>query len=364
MRSIDMNIVVEMVDNIRNGYIRIKQTYSRMGLVGHVSFSNEVMEEALNNYDHQEEPSTKLDAARKIAKAGIDFISNIEKYSPPNIRKELPYEDIKNYSIHLSKYLEFDNDFVEIFSGDDVNNINSKGSHYVEVLKSIADEASKSLNKQARDLKNLVLKSDEKIADLEKDIDNIKKDLEDELVKTRSSYDDVMKEIDFKRNQIDEMLGHASGKVIAGDYEKSASEEKKAADNFRYASLGCMAIGISFLGASLVATLQDDFDWKKSIFRMILAFLISVPAAYLARESAKHRQQQYQHLQTSLDLKAITPYMASLPSDEQHKLKVSIAARIFSAKDFSYVGKDPYPLNTQEIIMALISRIESKEGLK
>lgn len=90
--------------------------------------------------------------------------------------------------------------------------------------------------------------------------------------------------------------------------------------------------------------------------------MLSIPAAYLARESAKHREKQYAHQQTSLDLKAIAPYIASLPQEEQHKIKIEIAGRIFAAKDFNKVDTDSYPININEIIMEIIKKLDIKKS--
>ena len=117
-----------------------------------------------------------------------------------------------------------------------------------------------------------------------------------------------------------------------------------------------MALIVGIAGYSFIESMHQSFDLSNSLLRLGLVFLLSVPAAYLARESTKHRQQQYTHLQTSLDLKAINPYIASLPDEEQHKIKSEIAQRIFAPKDFQSISNESYPINSQEVIMALISK--------
>lgn len=177
-------------------------------------------------------------------------------------------------------------------------------------------------------------------------------------------HNDTLEQLESKKQQIDEILGHVSGRAIAGDFEKSASSEKRMADWLRYESLGCMFLIVCVVSYSFYETTQENFSWDKSLFRIALAFFLSVPAAYLARESAKHREQEYTHLQTSLDLKAITPYISSLPEEEQHKLKISIANRLFAARDFSRFSSDSYPINTQDIIMEIIKKLELKNSAK
>ncbi|GAF52690.1 hypothetical protein [Psychrobacter sp. JCM 18900] len=144
--------------------------------------------------------------------------------------------------------------------------------------------------------------------------------------------------------------------MIVTEYADSADQEKIAADWLRWGSLFCMAIIILIAGYSFWESIHQSFDLSNSLLRLALVFLLSVPAAYLARESTKHRQQQYTHLQTSLDLKAINPYIASLPEEEQHKIKSEIAQRIFAPKDFQSISNESYPINSQEVIMALIAK--------
>lgn len=153
--------------------------------------------------------------------------------------------------------------------------------------------------------------------------------------------------------------------MIAGDYEGSAASEKEAADYLRRGALACMLLIVAILGWALYETTGAVFEWDRFLSKISLVFLLGVPAAYLARESAKHREQQYQHLQTSLDMKAISPFLASMPDEEQHKLKAIIATRIFGGRDFSKVGNDPYPINTHEILMKIIDKVDlstSKPG--
>lgn len=184
--------------------------------------------------------------------------------------------------------------------------------------------------------------------------------VEDKLERTNRVYDETMERLKEKERNINELLGIVTNKKIAGKYEESAAEEKVFADWLRYASIFCMIMIVTVVGYSFWETTTTDFKWENSIFRIVLAFLLSVPAAYLARESAKHREQQYNHLQTSLDLNAIDPYVASLLPEQQSQIKIDIAGRIFAAKDYSKVSQTSYPLNTNELLMALLKKIDFK----
>ena len=181
-----------------------------------------------------------------------------------------------------------------------------------------------------------------------------------ELKKIEELYSSTLKLVEEKQKQIDSLLGFASSGVVVGNYDSNARSEKSMADWLRYASIFCMALVVVVIGYSFWETTQEVFKWQNSIFRISLAFLLSIPSAYLAKESAKHREQYYNHLQTSLDLKTIDPYIASLPISEQHKIKYETANRIFVTRDYSKVGDSSYPINAQEVIMKLIDKFDFK----
>lgn len=208
-------------------------------------------------------------------------------------------------------------------------------------------------------LKKRISDNDVRISELESRIKNIEDEASQEISKISELYQKSLRLVDEKQSQINDILGHVSGRAIAGDYENSAADERTAANWLRWGALLMMALIVLVLGVAIADTIANDFKWPQFLSRVSMVFLLSVPAAYLARESAKHRLQQYQHQQTSLDMKAVAPFLASLPVDEQHRIKAAIASRIFGGKDFSKVGDDPYPINTHELLMEIIKKLDT-----
>lgn len=221
-------------------------------------------------------------------------------------------------------------------------------------LKTIIDNH----NTHDQRIKKALSENESRISLLDASLKIVEDSVTTELEKIKKIYETTLAQLTEKEMQLDDLLSLAAGKVIASDYDKSAIDERKLANYLRWGAIAIMVLIIGIVGYTFYETTAANFKWETSIFRMSLTLLLSIPAAYLARESAKHRAQQYNHLQTALDLKAITPYLASLPEEEQHKLKITMANRIFASKDFSEVGKDPYPLNAQEIIMEFIKKVD------
>ena len=221
-----------------------------------------------------------------------------------------------------------------------------------------ARQLSEELDRQDQKLQTLHKESLERFQTLDTRLSGLDSLAASKIKAMDDAYDDATTALQTKKKEVDDILGLISGNAIAGDYEKSAAAELAMADWLRYASLGCMFLIAGLLGYTFWETTKDTFGWDKSAFRILAAVFLSAPAAYLARESSKHRHQQYAHLQTSLDLKALSPYIASLPDEIQHKIKADVASRVFSGRDFSKMGEDTYPINAQEILLKVIDKVD------
>ncbi|MCK8129940.1 hypothetical protein MTF66_33385 [Pseudoalteromonas sp. 2CM39R] len=224
---------------------------------------------------------------------------------------------------------------------------------------------SKKLDSQLSEYKKVVDKS---FIKFENDMNNVDaaaerefKELNTKIQTIKKSYEATLADLEEKKEQMDEVLGQTANRVMAQDYDSSAVSEKKAANLLRFGSLACMAIIVYIVCYSFYDSTHSGFNWESSIFRTVLVFILSIPAAYLSRESTKHREQQYNYHHTALDLKAITPYIASLPEADQNRIKISIAERIFASRQTNVVQQDSFPLNTQELMMELIKKVDFKK---
>ena len=196
---------------------------------------------------------------------------------------------------------------------------------------------------------------------LRTEIHKIQEDMLAESKKASEISDAATELAKEAQTNIDKLLETTSSKVLLLEYSTTADEEEASANNMRWLSLICMALTATILLFTLYDTLNNELDWKQSIFRMFIAVALSVPAAYLARESAKHRSQQHTSRRIALDLKAVTPYISSLPDADQIKIKSEVASRIFGVHN-NESPSDSYPLNIQELVQALIEKIPTNKN--
>lgn len=272
-------------------------------------------------------------------------------------------EKVHQLIFNVETYLS---DFARI-QGDIQNGNGEKISSSTKELMSEIE----SMQMHQRSYISSIEKNDDRLFELERKINtlivennNLEKLLKEQKTMIEAEFYNSLKYLDDKRKEVDDVVGVIAAKSVAGSYENSASEERSSANWLRGFAILFMVVIVGVIGYTLIESVKPEFSIEVAALRISFALILSIPAAYLARESAKHRQQQYTHLQTSLDLKAITPYIASLPSDTQNRLKEEMASRIFSQKNFDHITKETYPINTHEIVMALIEKFDAKEKFK
>lgn len=211
-------------------------------------------------------------------------------------------------------------------------------------------------------------KSLDEVSDLRRGIEQLKSeisDLQSNMTKEVGKAAKIAEDAEVRSNEIDtqinEILGQNASKILLIDYANTAAAEGKSADLLRRWSLVCMALTGVILCLALYESLNSELDWKQAIFKVFTAIALSVPAAYLARESAKHRSQEHINRRISLDLRAITPYIATLKSEEQNKIKSEVASRIFGMQENGGASSDNYPINFQELAKMIIEKIPTQK---
>lgn len=156
--------------------------------------------------------------------------------------------------------------------------------------------------------------------------------------------DDVTK----KHEDILKLYNIVTGDGIAGGYQSTAVDERKAANAWRRTAMA------SFIAAALWTGLKFwlywceqkttiapiPLDWTAIISATSLTVILLSIAAYAASQSKLHRINQQQMKWFSLEIASLEPYIASLEPEEQRKLKIDLAHRLF-AQDRVTVGKRP-----------------------
>ena len=249
-------------------------------------------------------------------------------------------------------------DFGNSTAESNINSSTAKLSATIEILNNQLASTQNEGKQLRRELKN----SQNDANEIQKQIESLKENISLEFRNAVAESEEILIRLQDKQRQVEDLVELTTGSTMARSYAKTAEDERTLANSMRNGSVFLMLAAVLIIGYSLFETVGPNFDWKTGVFRLLFSLALSVPAAYLARESTKHRIQQYKNLKIALELQAITPYLVSLPPEDQHKLKIDVAGKIFGTGDPVSNNIDSYPLNINELFLALISKIEvSKE---
>lgn len=206
-----------------------------------------------------------------------------------------------------------------------------------------------------------------KLESIEVHANEMEDELDDRLMVIDDLIADATKQINNEKDKLFELIGITAQGKISGTYKDNAESELGFANVLRICSIVCLVFVVGLVGFASYEAAQTDFNWQQSLFRVALALLITVPAAYLAKESTKHREQGNYYLKTALDLNSIDPFIASLPEEQQCQIKAEVAKNLFTSPSTATPASsatNTFPLDNQALLMALINKIDPKTVLK
>lgn len=165
------------------------------------------------------------------------------------------------------------------------------------------------------------------------EFDTSKKSLNEEVEKLKSEIDtgtdQIIKDLETKLEEAKKIVGVVSDKAVTGNYQNVANSHKTTADVFRIIAIVLMVS----LSAILIYTIWDisgeNYDWTKSLIRILAAAALSYPATYAARESSKHRKLEVLNRKAELELTAINPFIELLPETKKQAIKEKLVEKYF-----------------------------------
>lgn len=168
----------------------------------------------------------------------------------------------------------------------------------------------------------------------------------------------VLDELEEKKVEASNLLQIIGNIGITGNYKNIANNEKKAADNWRRIALGLMIVMVLIIGFTIFISATNGFDWKLALFRVGAAFVLAIPAAYAAKESAKHRSLENHNRRSELELASLDPYLEKLPKETRDKVKEELTKKFFGLNSTEQKAEEP--VSNKAIFDLLKTAIDKK----
>lgn len=141
--------------------------------------------------------------------------------------------------------------------------------------------------------------------------------------------------------QIVEAVGNTG---ITGNYQKIAKREAAQADAWRLGTIGFFAVGVLIAGATFVKFWSEPFSPESAwsvLIRLLYALVITAPAWYAAKESARHRSNADRAQQTELELASLGPFIELMPEEKKHQIREDLTKRYFGNQVSEHSAEPP-----------------------
>lgn len=183
------------------------------------------------------------------------------------------------------------------------------------------------------------------------------------LTSKAGSILDVLRKL---QDDAETVFGVVQNTAQAGAHKKYASEERRTANLYRYGAISLMLLAVAVLVAPEVLKFTSEqqtvsqfiinINWDSLLKRLPVSVILFAPAFYLARESNKHRQNEFQNRRRELTLKTLDPYLALINDEtKSEELKCQIARDIFG-ENKTTINQDE---NTSDILAQLSNLVKN-----
>lgn len=152
--------------------------------------------------------------------------------------------------------------------------------------------------------------------------DNYKTDAEQRIADMKAKHEAIL-----------EIHGLVGTDGVAGGYQKGATDEHKAANLWRKISMGSILIAAAWIALKYLKgfdlTPAGEVNWAEVITAASLTLVLLGAAGYAARQSKLHRETEQHMRWFALEVKAIDPFLSSLPVEQQNELKNQLSQKLF-----------------------------------
>jgi hypothetical protein len=131
---------------------------------------------------------------------------------------------------------------------------------------------------------------------------------------------------------------------VTGNYQRIANAEAESANFWRWVTLLIFGAGIGIAIATFIKFWHDPFSQDTAIsvlIRLFYAIVITSPAIYTARESARHRTNADRARQTELELASIGPFIELLPEDSKVAIRTGLTSSYFGRTTDAHTVSSP-----------------------
>jgi hypothetical protein len=210
---------------------------------------------------------------------------------------------------------------------NEVNNLTSTFQTNFENIKNTANQNFENERKTYRT--EITTDRDTFRKEITQDREVFKKEVENKISKIDTDTSKIVESISEKLEEARRLVNVIGNVGVTGNYQNIANQHKSTANFWRTLAIIFMTVMSGLLIYAIWDVSSANYDWIKSVIRIIAAAALSYPATYAARESSKHRKLETLNRKLELELASLTPFIELHSEDQKREIKSKLVDKYF-----------------------------------
>lgn len=245
------------------------------------------------------------------------------------------FEGIRNASIKTIKNLKQEHDTLNEKISLLVKEIAAQQGNLNSLSETVVQQKAEAMAVTAQVQKEYAETEAKRITDFTKTIDGFKDTFKSYEAESKLAASSVIEKLEKSRDEASKIVQVVGNIGVTGNYQKIAISESGQANTWRNITVGMFCIGIIIALCTFWKFLELPFTpesaWS-SLIRLLYAVVITTPAWYAAKESARHRSNADRARQTELELASLGPFIELMPEDKKTIIREELIKTYFGNK--------------------------------
>jgi hypothetical protein len=167
---------------------------------------------------------------------------------------------------------------------------------------------------------------EERSATFQEELAKYKEQLDGIATSTREDVEERVAEIRRMEKESSELVGAIGLAGTAERYSEEVKEQAEIANRWRWATI---LFGLAAAAVAIYAVVAGDQSNQDIVAKLAVSLILGGIAAYVARQSARHRRREEQARRLQLELTAFGPFIEPLQPEQREEERVVMTRKTF-----------------------------------
>jgi len=196
-------------------------------------------------------------------------------------------------------------------------------------------------------------------------LDSSREDARRSREELESEAQELVKKLRAHEDSARAVSAAIGAKGVASNYSAVVIAETKEANLYRWITLGLFAIGITLVSWITIYSVCKNISLANPLeflARVAIGVLVSVPALYTGRESARHRTVAQTARQTIMELETLGPFIADLDPELRESIRRDLVSKYFGRQVTPHTVSVPIAFkDVKELTVELAKAMNEKK---